>query len=102
MRRVCKIISDAYPDANMARVVERIPSVFSRNATRYAKVCGCGYGCGCGAAYTLVMCTLLAVEIPWPTGTHYYAYVLCSYVSPWAAFDGRPLVEILKPVERVG
>lgn len=34
MKRVSDIISSAYPDADMSRVVERIPSIFSRNATR--------------------------------------------------------------------
>ena len=34
MQRVFNIISSAYPDANIDRVVERIPSIFSRDATR--------------------------------------------------------------------
>lgn len=34
MQAVLKVIREAYPDANIARVVERIPSVLSRNATR--------------------------------------------------------------------
>lgn len=34
VQRVLEIIREAYPNANLARVVERIPSVLSRNATR--------------------------------------------------------------------
>ncbi|CAM9883799.1 unnamed protein product [Scytosiphon promiscuus] len=34
MQRVFAILNEAYPDANMSRVLERIPSVLSRNATR--------------------------------------------------------------------